>query len=50
MNEIKVAIRQLSKSLRFTAVAAFTLALGIGAITTDNWSERSYVSDHPSRP
>lgn len=46
MNDLKFAFRQLSKDLRFTAVAVLTLALGIGA----NTFIFSFVNDRYFRP
>ena len=36
MNDLKFAVRQLLKTPGFTAVAVLTLALGVGASTTNS--------------
>jgi len=46
LHDVRFALRQLRKSLGFTAVAVFTLALGIGA-TTAIFSFADLLLDHP---
>ena len=48
MNDLKIAIRQLLKKPGFTAVAALTLAIGIGANTiVFSWIETVLLNAVP---